>query len=70
MTKKWQKLLYLRKDLLEKYLKKKNMTLVWIIEGERNIKLKNYDKYISRFKRLYKRFNRIVFYPDIIKDKT
>jgi len=36
-----KKLIYLRKDLLEKYLKEKNKQLVWIIWGEREFKSKN-----------------------------
>jgi len=34
-------LIYLRKDLLEKYLKEKNKKLVWIIWGERDFKSKH-----------------------------
>ena len=34
-------LIYLRKDLLEKYLKEKNKQLVWIVWGEREFKSKH-----------------------------
>lgn len=36
-----QKLMYLRKDLLDKYLSDKDKSLVWVIWGERRIKTKN-----------------------------
>ncbi len=62
-----QKLIYFKKDLLDRYLERRHKALVWIIEGERAIKLKNYhSKQASRYKRLYKKFNKIVYYSEII----
>lgn len=53
-------LIYLRKDLLKKYLKKKNMQLVWIIWGEREFKSKN-NEGLEEFSEKHKHYK--VFGP-------
>ena len=53
-------LIYLRKDLLKKYLKKKNMQLVWIVWGEREFKSKN-NEGLEEFSEKHKHYK--VFGP-------
>jgi hypothetical protein len=53
-------LIYLRKDLLKKYLKKKNEQLVWIVWGERNFKSKH-NEGLKEFSEKHKHYK--VFGP-------
>lgn len=53
-------LIYLRKDLLEKYLKEKNKQLVWIVWGEREFKSKH-NEGLEEFSEKHKHYK--VFGP-------
>jgi Ethanolamine utilization protein EutJ (predicted chaperonin) len=53
-------LIYLRKDLLKKYLKKKNIQLLWIVRGERNFKSKH-NEGLKEFSEKHKHYR--VFGP-------
>ena len=53
-------LIYLRKDLLKIYLKKKNMQLVWIVWGQREFKSKN-NEGLEEFSEKHKHYK--VFGP-------
>lgn len=64
------KLIYLRKDLLEKYLKKKDKQLVWIILGERQYGAKDnegLEEFTKKHKSHYQVFKSTIFYSQIIK---
>ena len=55
-----ENLIYLRKDLLKKYLKKKNKQLIWIVWGEREFKTKH-NEGLEEFSEKHKHYK--VFGP-------
>ena len=59
-------LIYIRQDLLEKYLIDKGLDLIWAIWGERNYKSKNNEglEDFSRKYKHYKVFQKIITYSD------
>lgn len=62
------KLIYLRKDLLEKYLKRKRKQLIWIIWGERGYKAKDnegLEEFSKKYGTHYKAYKYIVSYSDL-----
>jgi len=63
-----QSFTYIRKDLLDKYLNSRKMTLVWFINGERRYKFTDKELYSNRFKLDHKShnpFEDIKYYADI-----
>lgn len=61
------KLIYIRRDLLEKFLMSKGLDLVWAIWGERNFKSKNNEglEEFCKSHKPYKIFQKIIIYRDI-----
>ena len=60
----WQNLLYLRKDILDKFLKQKKLKLVWAFWGGREIRMtmEELNRKKNKTKYLRKEFQQIFYY--------